>query len=126
MLFSRFMNKPPRSSAAAACAAARKAHYASEPRRGHVLLLGRRGAALVYAVAALLTPASIAVAVAAGGLPMPCLAAVAPSLLLIVPLRWVVGDTSRPVPVGALAANVAWNLLTNATLAGALAVASAF
>jgi 1,4-dihydroxy-2-naphthoate octaprenyltransferase len=93
-------------------------------RKHLVILLGRRGAALVYATAALLTPASIAVAVAAGALPRHCLAALVPSLLLIAPLRWAFTDPKLPVPVGALAANVAWNLLTNATLAGALAVAS--
>lgn len=93
-------------------------------RKNLVHLLGRRGAALVYATAALATPASIAVAAKAGALPKACLVAIVPSLLLALPLRWAFGDTKRPVPNSALAANVAWNLLTNIALAAGLAVAS--
>ncbi len=93
-------------------------------RKHLVILIGRRGAALVYATAALLTPTSIVVAVAAHALPKACLAAALPSLLLVPPLRWAFTDPKRPVPVPALAANVAWNLLTNATMAAALALAS--
>mgnify|MGYP001767852797 CR=1 FL=1 len=89
-----------------------------------MLLLGRRGAALAYATAALATPASIVVAVLAHALPRACLVALVPSLLLVLPLRWAFGDTKRPVPVPALAANVGWNLLTNLAVAAGLLVAS--
>lgn len=92
-------------------------------RRHLVILLGRRRAALVYAAAALLTPLSIAAAVAARALPAICLVALAPSLFLVMPLRWAFRSPAQPVPVGAMAANVAWNLLTNVTLATALVIA---
>jgi 1,4-dihydroxy-2-naphthoate polyprenyltransferase len=90
-----------------------------------VLMLGRKGAALVYAAAALLTPASIVVAVILKALPAHALAAVAPSLLLAKPLLWAFGDTREPVPIPALGANVVWNLTTNAVLALAIVVAIA-
>jgi 1,4-dihydroxy-2-naphthoate polyprenyltransferase len=90
-----------------------------------VLMLGRKGAALVYAAAAMLTPASIVVAVVRGALPVHALAAVAPSLLLAKPLLWAFGDTRVPVPIPALGANVVWNLATNAVLALAIVVAVA-
>jgi 1,4-dihydroxy-2-naphthoate octaprenyltransferase len=94
-------------------------------RRNIVLILGRRGAALVYAVAALLVPAVIALAVARGGLPTAALAAALPSLALKRPLAWAFFSPRAPVPVPALAANVVWNLSTNAALAVALVVARA-
>jgi 1,4-dihydroxy-2-naphthoate octaprenyltransferase len=94
-------------------------------RRNLVLLLGRKRAALVYATAALLTPASIVVAVAIGALPALALVAVLPSLLLAKPLGWAFGDAQRPVPVPALGANVVWNLATNSVLAIALVAARA-
>jgi 1,4-dihydroxy-2-naphthoate octaprenyltransferase len=90
-----------------------------------VLMLGRRGAALVYAGAAILTPVSIVVAVVRGALPVHALAAVAPSLFLVKPLFWAFGDTREPVPVPALGANVVWNLATNAVLALAFVLAVA-
>ena len=86
-------------------------------------MLGRKGAALVYAGAAILTPASIVVAVVVRALPVHALAATLPSLLLVKPLLWAFGDTREPVPVPALGANVVWNLATNSVLALALAVA---
>jgi 1,4-dihydroxy-2-naphthoate octaprenyltransferase len=92
-------------------------------RRNLVLLLGRRGAALVYAGAAVLTPVAIVVAVALKALPPLALAAVVPSLLLAKPLAWALRDTRKLVPVSALGANVAWNLATNSVLALALAIA---
>jgi 1,4-dihydroxy-2-naphthoate polyprenyltransferase len=94
-------------------------------RRNLVLLFGRRTAAIVYATAALLTPLSIVAAVVLGALPWLALAATLPSLLLAKPLAWCFGDTSLPVPLPALGANVAWNLATNTVLAAALAVAVA-
>ena len=92
-------------------------------RRNLVILLGRRAAALVYAAAALLTPASIAAAVALGVLPVACVGAIFPSLLLVRPLRWALARSGDPVPVPALAANVTWNLATNIALALTLLVA---
>ena len=93
-------------------------------RRNLVLLLGRRRAALVYALAGLLTPLSVVLAVALHALPVPALAAVLPSLLLAKPIAWALGDTNAPVPLPALGANVAWNLATNAVLAASLAGAT--
>ena len=93
-------------------------------RRNLVLALGRRGAALVYALAALAAPASIAIAVVLHALPVIALAAVLPSLLLAAPLGWAFGHAEDPVPLPALGANVTWNLATNALLAVALFVAA--
>ena len=93
-------------------------------RRNLVLLFGRRAAAAVYAAAALATPVAIGAAVALRALPAAALVAVAPSLLLVAPLRWALGAPEGPVPIPALAANVAWNLATNAVLAAALAFAA--
>jgi 1,4-dihydroxy-2-naphthoate octaprenyltransferase len=92
-------------------------------RRNLVLLLGRRRAAYTYAVAALLTPASIVVGVVLGALPQFSLAAVLPSALLKEPLRWAFGDPASPVPIPALGANVGWNLATNLFVAASLALA---
>lgn len=89
-----------------------------------VILLGRRRAALIYAVAALLTPLSIAAAVAAGVLPAVSLIALAPSLFLVMPLRWAFRSAAQPVPISAMASNVAWNLLTNVALASAMMIAA--
>jgi len=92
-------------------------------RRNLVILLGRKPAAWVYAAAGLLTPLAIVGGVVVGVLPLLCLVALAPSLLLAIPLRWVFSDPSLPVPIPALAANVVWNLATNALLAVAFAIA---
>jgi 1,4-dihydroxy-2-naphthoate octaprenyltransferase len=93
-------------------------------RRNLVILFGRRTAALIYAAAALATPAAIVTAVVVGALPAVCLAAALPSLLLVKPLRWVAGDTENPVPIPALGANVVWNLATNAVMAIALVISA--
>jgi 1,4-dihydroxy-2-naphthoate octaprenyltransferase len=92
-------------------------------RKNLVLMLGRKGAALVYGAAAILTPIAIVVAVVVRALPAHALAATLPSLLLVKPLLWAFGDTREPVPVSALGANVVWNLATNSVLALALAAA---
>ncbi len=86
-----------------------------------VLALGRRPAAVVYAVAALAVPLALGVAVAARLLPPLALLASIPSLLLVLPLRWAFTAALHAVPVAALGANVAWNLATNAVLAATLA-----
>ena len=93
-------------------------------RRNLVLMLGRRGAALVYAAAALLVPVSLVVSWLAGWLPAVALIAAAPSLLLLGPLRWAFTRPGEPVPIPALGSNVAWNLATNTLLAVALVIAS--
>jgi len=93
-------------------------------RRNLVNLLGRKGAARVYALAAVLTPVSIAAAVVTGVLPVWCALGVLPSVLLIPPLRWALGNPDRAVPVPALGMNVVWNLATNLTLAVTLVVAA--
>jgi 1,4-dihydroxy-2-naphthoate octaprenyltransferase len=93
-------------------------------RRHLVILLGRRGASLIYAAAAIGTPMSIMVSVVLDVLPTACLAAALPSLLLAKPLRWAFSDPSRAVPIPALGANVAWNLATNTVMALALVVAT--
>ncbi len=92
-------------------------------RKNLVILLGRRPAALVYAAAAIATPIFIAVFVVMGWLPGFALIATLPSLLLFKPLQWAAGDTSQPVPIPALGANVAWILATNAMIAVGLVVA---
>ncbi|UCF40172.1 MAG: prenyltransferase [Gemmatimonadota bacterium] len=93
-------------------------------RRNLVILFGRRGAAAIYAAAALLTPFAVVAAVVANLLPQYALAAVLPSVLLKDPLRWALGDPASPVPIPALGANVAWNLATNLFLAASLVVAA--
>lgn len=85
-------------------------------RRHLVIALGRAAAARVWAGAALLTPVSIAVAVGVGALPWPALAGVLPTALLARGLGWAFRSAADPVPVPALAANVAWNLATNVCL----------
>ncbi|MGB6994909.1 MAG: hypothetical protein WBG00_16935, partial [Thermoanaerobaculia bacterium] len=72
----------------------------------------------------LLTPASIAGAVALGHLPVLSLFAMLPSLLLLAPARWALKTPAEPVPIPALGANVMWNLSTNTVLAICLAVAA--
>jgi 1,4-dihydroxy-2-naphthoate octaprenyltransferase len=95
-------------------------------RRNIVLMLGRRGAGLVYAAAGILTPAAIVAAVVLKALPPQALFATLPSLLLVKPIAWALGDPREPVPIPALGANVVWNLATNAALAAALATAIVF
>ncbi len=93
-------------------------------RRNLVLMLGRRGAAIVYALAAIATPVAILVAVILRVLPPIAAVAALPSLLLVAPLRWAFGDTEEPVPLPAMGANVTWNLATNSVLAAALFLAA--
>ncbi len=89
-------------------------------RRNLLTLLGRRVAAWIYAAAALMVPAAIAAAVAIGVFPRWSLLAILPSLLLAAPLGWAFARPQAEVPAPALGANVAWNLVTNAVLAGSL------
>jgi 1,4-dihydroxy-2-naphthoate octaprenyltransferase len=89
-------------------------------RRNLVLLLKQRGAAAVYASAALMVPACLIAAVMLDYLPRWGLLALIPSLLLFLPLRWAIVGPEQPVPSAALGANVIWILSTNAVLAVAL------
>jgi 1,4-dihydroxy-2-naphthoate octaprenyltransferase len=93
-------------------------------RRNLVLLFGRRAAASIYAVAALLVPVTILSAVALGALPRISLLAVIPSLFVVKPVTWALARPQEPVPLPALGANVAWNLTTNTALAVSLAAAT--
>lgn len=86
-------------------------------RKNLVLMLGRRRAAQVFALAGLATPAAICAVALFGPLPTLALLAALPSLLLIAPLRWAFGDPEGAVPIPALAANVIWNLATNSAVA---------
>jgi 1,4-dihydroxy-2-naphthoate octaprenyltransferase len=92
-------------------------------RRNLVILLGRKTAAWIYVVAGLATPAALIVSVFLRVLPPLCLVAALPSLLLVKPIQWAIGDTSKPVPIPALGANVVWNLATNTLVALTLIVA---
>jgi 1,4-dihydroxy-2-naphthoate polyprenyltransferase len=94
-------------------------------RRHLVILLGRRAAARVYALAALAVPVAIVAAVVARALPPLCLAAALPSALLLAPLRWAYAAPDSDPPIPAMGANVAWNLATNLALAVTLAIAAA-
>ena len=93
-------------------------------RRNLVLLLGRPGAARLYAALALAVPVTLLAGVVSGVLPLAALGALLPSLLLAAPLRWAFRRPAEEVPVPALAANVTWILLTNSLLAAALAVSA--
>jgi 1,4-dihydroxy-2-naphthoate octaprenyltransferase len=93
-------------------------------RRNLVILLGRRPAAWIYAIAGIATPLAIIVAVTLHVLPPLCLVATLPSLLLVKPLQWAFTAPESPVPIPALGANVVWNLATNTVMALTLVVAS--
>lgn len=93
-------------------------------RKNLVLLLGRKPAALVYALAGLAVPAWIGWKVVDGTFPMWALVGALPSVLLVQPLKWVFGDTNNDVPIPALGANVIWNLATNTLLGLALLLAA--
>lgn len=87
-------------------------------RRNLVLLFGRRPAAVIYALAAILTPVSIIGAVILKVLPAFALLAVLPSLLMLPkPIGWAFGSPDQDVPIPALGANVGWNLTTNLFMA---------
>jgi len=92
-------------------------------RRNLVILLGRKPAAWIYALAGLAVPVSVIIAVAVGVMPALCLVAALPSLFLVKPIGWALRDPAEPVPIPALGANVAWNLLTNTVIALSLIAA---
>jgi 1,4-dihydroxy-2-naphthoate octaprenyltransferase len=94
-------------------------------RRHLVIRFGRKTAARMYALAALLVPVSIVVGVAGGALPLWALLGILPSILLAKPLGWAFGTAAGDPPLPALGANVVWNLATNALLAVGLGIAAA-
>ncbi len=93
-------------------------------RKNLVLLLGRKGAAMVYVIAGLLVPIWIVASVLVGPFPVWALLGALPSVLLAKPLSWAFGDASADVPIPALGANVVWNLATNTLLGVGLLVAA--
>jgi len=95
-------------------------------RRNLVLMLGRRGAAWVYAGAALLVPIWIVWCVVSGTFPFWGLLGALPSLLLAKPLAWAFGRPEEAVPIPAMGANVTWNLATNTLLGLGLLAAAVF
>ena len=93
-------------------------------RRNLVLLMGRKGAARLYALAAILTPISIVLAVMWRALPPMALIGVLPSWFVVPAVRWSLTDADNPVPIPAMAGNVMWNLATNTAVAVGLAIAA--
>jgi 1,4-dihydroxy-2-naphthoate polyprenyltransferase len=93
-------------------------------RRHLVIRFGRKTAARMYALAALLVPVSIVAGVAGGALPFWGLLGVLPSILLAKPLAWAFGTAAGDPPIPALGANVVWNLATNVLLAVGLGIAA--
>jgi 1,4-dihydroxy-2-naphthoate octaprenyltransferase len=93
-------------------------------RRNLVLLLGRRNAAVVYSLVGLAAPVFLVSAWQLGWVPAIALIALAPSLMLMRPLRWALVRPQEEVPIPALASNVMWNLATNSLLAVALFIAA--
>jgi 1,4-dihydroxy-2-naphthoate octaprenyltransferase len=92
-------------------------------RRNLITLFGRRAAARIYALAAVMVPLSIVLFVGMGVLPLLALVALLPQLFLLSPLSWVFRNVAaEEVPIQALGANVQWNLSTNVVLALTLAI----
>jgi 1,4-dihydroxy-2-naphthoate polyprenyltransferase len=92
-------------------------------RRNLVLVFGRRRAALIYTVAALAAPTSIAVAVGLSALPTLALVGILPVWFALPAVRWALTTPDGPVPIPAMAGNVIWNLATNLGVAAGLACA---
>ena len=92
-------------------------------RRHLVILMGRRGAALVYALAVFGVVASIVIAVVLDVLPLLALVALLPTAAALPAVRWALTRPQEPVPMLALGGNVIWNLATNFLMGGALGLA---
>lgn len=86
-------------------------------RKNIILMLGRRPAAIVYVLACAATAGAILFGVGLGAMPRACLLGLLPAATLAGPVRWALAAPERPVPVPALAGNVAWILATNTLLA---------
>jgi len=93
-------------------------------RRNLVLLLGRKSAAIVYAVAAIATPLAIATAVLLGAFPALALIGCLPFWFAVPATRWAISQPRDAVPIPALAGNVIWNLATNTLVAIGLGLAA--
>jgi 1,4-dihydroxy-2-naphthoate octaprenyltransferase len=94
-------------------------------RKNLVLVFGRKGAALIFASAAIATPFSVLVAVVAGALPGWALVAALVGAWFVRPaVQWAFTRSDEPVPIPAMAGNVIWNLSTNTLIAIALGVAA--
>jgi 1,4-dihydroxy-2-naphthoate octaprenyltransferase len=93
-------------------------------RKNLVILFGRRAAALVYVLAAVLVPVWIIGSVLAGTFPLWALTGAFPSVLLVKPIGWALSGPATDVPIPALGANVIWNLATNTLLGIGLFVAA--
>jgi 1,4-dihydroxy-2-naphthoate polyprenyltransferase len=93
-------------------------------RRNLVLLLGRRPAGWVYAIAVVATPLSILVATVAGALPTLALMGVLPVWFALPAVNWAIAHPADPVPIPAMAGNVIWNLSTNLAVALGLSLAA--
>jgi 1,4-dihydroxy-2-naphthoate octaprenyltransferase len=94
-------------------------------RKNLVLLLGRRWAAQLYVIAAILVPVSILVSIGVDLLPVLSAMAVVPSVVFLPkPVGWALREPREPVPIPALGANVVWILTTNLVLGVALYLAA--
>jgi 1,4-dihydroxy-2-naphthoate octaprenyltransferase len=93
-------------------------------RRNLVLLLGRRVAAMVYALAAISTPLAIVGAVLAGAFPALAVIGVLPCWFVVPAVTWALTRAHEPVPIPAMAGNVIWNLATNVLVAVGLGLAA--
>jgi 1,4-dihydroxy-2-naphthoate octaprenyltransferase len=93
-------------------------------RRNLVLLLGRRPAGWVYALAVVATPLSLLAAALADALPTLALIGVLPVWFALPAVRWAIAKPGEPVPIPAMAGNVIWILSTNLALALGLSLAA--
>lgn len=85
-------------------------------RKNLVHRLGRPTAGVLYTIAGLAVPLSIAIGWAVGPLPLWALLGILPSLLLARPVTWAIDRPQQSVPINALKHNVLWILGTNALL----------
>ena len=85
-------------------------------RKNLVHRLGRETAAVLYALAAVAVPVSIATGWLVGPFPAWAVLGVLPSLLLVRPIRWALRHPGESVPLDALRDNVLWILATNVFL----------
>jgi 1,4-dihydroxy-2-naphthoate octaprenyltransferase len=93
-------------------------------RRNLVLLLGRKAAAIVYALAVIATPLAIAGAVLVGAFPALALIGVLPCSFVVPAVTWAFTRANEPVPIPALAGNVIWILAPNVFVAVGLGLAA--
>jgi 1,4-dihydroxy-2-naphthoate octaprenyltransferase len=89
-------------------------------RQNLVLLMGRRAAAGVYAMAAMATPAAIVGAALLGAFPAAALLGLLPMWFAVPAIGWALKRSGEPVPIPALAGNVTWILATNLAVAAGL------